>query len=633
MFQIPNDPDFDYEFLDTAFSTDFPKTDVDRPLANVDKILPNGNPTPSSIASNTEKRSFFVALQEEKQTVTTVTEKCINNSQCDDNYISQPQNRESYINTTKRHGYPSAANTTPQSGPKHNRLLSRSETTSIPVSSNSAIQPNLLSAAHSPIGSSSLSSHSEFLAEWNDSDFFNPKPKEDTLKKLNTNSSTPPNNYSTAEAVTRKVNKTVRQRRFPGPAGLLPPRRGCTSLIAPEEFLDELKSEENDPPTEETELLSQSSGSVFEGGAWSAMLDDLGTPGKSLLKSMNLASIKTIGRNLRSYKVPFLAVLVQSVDASLPDAAIGFKDPTGEMHGVIHRDVWDQFGSDIAVGTVLVLRNVGIMSAGMSSRQHVVNITGRNLTAIYSPKDELNVQLRQIHAFAASSSSKLLDEWEKVETQHSSASPISTKTNRPLLNNNSPSGIRLRHPSPYNSTSQFHSGSSPGNLRPQCFNKHSNPGVPRFNSPSSNNSSAPQRSPSPFVPMPSRRSDHDTTLQKHPVANNHSAPHTSSFKQHPTQKSPSFAIKAPSTIRPAPESSTHTNIPPAPNINSLQQHPPPSSSSSRSTIPQKKPKLSQNAAPNSSKAPGTSNPFQVHDSSMVDSLLDGIDTDSLFGDF
>ncbi|KAF6213427.1 hypothetical protein GE061_011146 [Apolygus lucorum] len=634
MFQIPDDPDFDDEFLETEFSTDHLKTNRDRTLANVNNISSistppetlqnNVNPKSCSIASNPGKRSFVTVPQGENQKQITSTKKHTDCKQQADNCDSLPKIKNSHTNNTKLSGSPIGFHSLVDKTPQHSPFSSTSRQRSIPVSINSATQYNNLGTAQSTIESSSLSSsHSEFLAEWNDNDFFNPKPKEDTSKRLSTNSPTVPNNPRTAEAVTRKVNKTVRQRRFPGPAGLLPPRRGCTSLIAPEEFLDELKSEETGPPTEDTELLSQSSGSIFEGGAWSAMLDDLENSGKLLLKRMNLASIKAIGRNLRSYKVPFLAVLVQSVDESLPDVAVGFKDPTGEMHGVIHRDVWEQFGPDIAVGTVLVLRSVGIMSAGISSRQHVVNITGRNLTAIYSPKDELNVQLRQIHAFAAINSSKLLDEWEKVETQNSSASPIPPKLNKPPsykspFNNNLTSGIRPRLASPYNNTRQPCAGSSPSrNLRPQSFNSptsHSNPGLRN-----SSISAGPQRSSSPFMPMQSR--------QTQPVAHL-----SSSFKQNPSQKSPSFAIKAPLTNRAAPGNGAQTNIPPAPNINSFQQRPSASPSSSQSTIPQKKPKVSQNVATVSSKPPGAGNPFQVHDSS-IDSLLEGIDTDSLFGDF
>lgn len=54
------------------------------------------------------------------------------------------------------------------------------------------------------------------------------------------------------------------------------------------------------------------------------------------------------------------------------------------MHGMLHREVWEKFNSEMTPGSVLVLKNVGVISAGATSRRHVLNITTNNLTAIYS---------------------------------------------------------------------------------------------------------------------------------------------------------------------------------------------------------------------------------------------------------
>lgn len=56
----------------------------------------------------------------------------------------------------------------------------------------------------------------------------------------------------------------------------------------------------------------------------------------------------------------------------------------GEIHGTLHREVWEQFAAELVVGAVLVIRNVGLLSTGISSRRHYLNITANNLVTIYS---------------------------------------------------------------------------------------------------------------------------------------------------------------------------------------------------------------------------------------------------------
>lgn len=57
---------------------------------------------------------------------------------------------------------------------------------------------------------------------------------------------------------------------------------------------------------------------------------------------------------------------------------------SGEIYGTLHREVWDQFRGELMVGSVLVVRNVGLLSRGLSSRRHYLTITANNLVTIYS---------------------------------------------------------------------------------------------------------------------------------------------------------------------------------------------------------------------------------------------------------
>uniref|UniRef100_A0A1B6CTF2 Homologous recombination OB-fold protein OB-fold domain-containing protein n=1 Tax=Clastoptera arizonana TaxID=38151 RepID=A0A1B6CTF2_9HEMI len=171
-----------------------------------------------------------------------------------------------------------------------------------------------------------------------------------------------------------------RQRKFPGPAGLLPERGQNSCFGSPIRDLDLDGS--LDTPKEE--LYSQP-GSLFDEETWQCLISDLGSH-RDILKILNIGSIKkkAAARCLTKKKVPFLAALLHSIDASAPDPCVILRDSTGEMHGTLHRNVWGEFGAELKTGCVLVLRNVGVLSTGFISRRHYLNITSANLVTLYT---------------------------------------------------------------------------------------------------------------------------------------------------------------------------------------------------------------------------------------------------------
>ncbi|XP_014241918.1 uncharacterized protein LOC106662373 [Cimex lectularius] len=233
----------------------------------------------------------------------------------------------------------------------------------------------------------------------------------------------------------RQTDKIVRQRKFPGPAGLLPQRISNTSLIATEDFLNELENETNNREYEEKEVLSQQTGSFFENSdSWLALLEDLGPCGSQLMGSLNLSLFpKVLKRNLRGCKIPFLAVMVMNVDCTLQDPFLQLKDTSGEIPAILHRDVWDSWNSEICPGSVLVLRNVGVISAGVLIRRCILNITENNITAIYYSKPEhKKVQLKMLsHLPTVDESLEILQEWKKI-MENVPTTPI----RRPGVNSN-----------------------------------------------------------------------------------------------------------------------------------------------------------------------------------------------------
>ena len=82
--------------------------------------------------------------------------------------------------------------------------------------------------------------------------------------------------------------------------------------------------------TQEQEIFSQNTSKLFEEpeGPWQKMVSDLGKLGKHLISTINLSTLQ--GKQTRNgFKVPFLAVFVQSVDCSLPDPSVLLKDEKG----------------------------------------------------------------------------------------------------------------------------------------------------------------------------------------------------------------------------------------------------------------------------------------------------------------
>lgn len=67
-----------------------------------------------------------------------------------------------------------------------------------------------------------------------------------------------------------------------------------------------------------------------------------------------------------------------------PDPSLLLVDKTGLIKGTIHRDVWTQFSSQLKVGSVLILSNVGV-SCQRIVKGFTLNITSDHLIAMYSP--------------------------------------------------------------------------------------------------------------------------------------------------------------------------------------------------------------------------------------------------------
>ncbi|XP_041479018.1 uncharacterized protein LOC121426710 [Lytechinus variegatus] len=175
-------------------------------------------------------------------------------------------------------------------------------------------------------------------------------------------------------------------RKFPGPAGLLPKLSPGQKLKDAAAALK--KKVEEEELSQETEESSEEISDVgdFEHGAWFRMKAELGIKDgdpSSILQQNNInlvirkASLKQLTKN----KVNHLCVMIKTISLNSSDASVCLCDPSGEMQGTIHRRLIEEYQGDLRPGSVLVLRQVGVLSP--SQRNHYLNITPSNLIQVF----------------------------------------------------------------------------------------------------------------------------------------------------------------------------------------------------------------------------------------------------------
>ena len=79
--------------------------------------------------------------------------------------------------------------------------------------------------------------------------------------------------------------------------------------------------------------------------------------------------------------MPFFLCKIGRLDLTSVDPLVMLVDREGRVEGSMHRDVVDQFGKEVRVGSVLVLQRVAVL---VTARREYVNITLNNLVSIYT---------------------------------------------------------------------------------------------------------------------------------------------------------------------------------------------------------------------------------------------------------
>lgn len=133
----------------------------------------------------------------------------------------------------------------------------------------------------------------------------------------------------TAPETTFNKNRKVVQRKFPGPAGILPEQKQRNTTT-----LEEIDTSRHNKKLEPDVILcSQLTDNNFKKGPWQQMLADwsnnkerINLPNKY---TINWTKSKATAKMLIGQKTPFLAAVIQSIDPANKDPMILLKDKTG----------------------------------------------------------------------------------------------------------------------------------------------------------------------------------------------------------------------------------------------------------------------------------------------------------------
>lgn len=197
------------------------------------------------------------------------------------------------------------------------------------------------------------------------------------------------NGHSISSSKNGRVSNK-RKRKFPGPAGLLPKLGQSHTLDSPD--VSKVKEDNVSPEQviEKTDLIlsSQSGEEVFNDRPWQTLMKDLQDDGQDTLQRFSLASSlqKAKKKQLPRGKILFVMAVIETLEWPGKDASVTLKDKSGTIQGTIHESLMKEYECDLQPGSVLVLRQVSVISP--TSRNHYLNITPANVVCVYCNKTE-----------------------------------------------------------------------------------------------------------------------------------------------------------------------------------------------------------------------------------------------------
>lgn len=334
-----------------------------------------------------------------------------------------------------------------------------------------------------------------------------------------------------------------RKRKFPGPAGILPelgPGRSL-DMLSPA-AVNTAPSVTNGLPQEDSVILcSQSTDDVFSDTPWQALLKDLAEDGQKLLKKFSISStlLKAGKRQLVQGKAALIFGVIDSIESHGSEASVTIRDKSGRMQGTIHRDLFKEHETDLQMGTVLVLKQVSIIS--LSNRNHYLNITPNNVVVLYCGGGQSSLRTLKFHGSQDSLQSVLLALEKKAAAQRNNLNNSGTLTPSSLTGSSGTPQLFAPSPGTRVGNQQLSSPRTPITSHPTSFRtpvpgavrdvsvveRNCTPAYPRFGNSTPNmnfrqaNTSAVNGTMSPQLPTNSTiLSTPNTNFKVVPIQNN-----------------------------------------------------------------------------------------------------------------
>ncbi|KAL0275788.1 UNVERIFIED_CONTAM: hypothetical protein PYX00_003533 [Menopon gallinae] len=223
------------------------------------------------------------------------------------------------------------------------------------------------------------------------------------------------------------AKRILTHRKFPGPAGLLPdkPLKDLSDINLVVDNSTEKVSSEG---AKESVILCSQTSSVFTEASYKKLISDfdMGKENCPLNKyTIDWIKKRAVKKSLYCKKIPFLPVILHNVDHSAPDPVLTLRDSTGEIYGILHREVWADLGAKLYPGAALALKQVGVLITGIARRQIYLNITHNNIINIYCySEDDETVETNSVNQLNKGDILRLISEWESATPNVEPRSPV-----------------------------------------------------------------------------------------------------------------------------------------------------------------------------------------------------------------
>uniref|UniRef100_A0A2C9KND5 Homologous recombination OB-fold protein OB-fold domain-containing protein n=1 Tax=Biomphalaria glabrata TaxID=6526 RepID=A0A2C9KND5_BIOGL len=187
------------------------------------------------------------------------------------------------------------------------------------------------------------------------------------------------------------------KRKFPGPAGVLPPSfpdyvlkdtLNKTVDVLHMANNKKLKSEDEVP---DVNSYLTATDDIFTSQVWRSLLIDLGPNASTVLDTFSIRAslLKACKKLLHRGKIPLMFGIIESIDMQGSDISFVIRDPSGRMKGSLHCDLIKEPETALHAGSVVILRQVSVISPSL--RTHYLNVTPANVVQVYTTNKKYGV--------------------------------------------------------------------------------------------------------------------------------------------------------------------------------------------------------------------------------------------------